>query len=162
MKLVLLKAILHRTAVLGGIWLVLSGAAVDAAPLGVVTVGASVWLSLRLLPATHPLVVWRLARHVPRFIAGSVVGGLDVARRAFSPQMPLNPGWLEVQSDLPDGARVALGGELSLMPGTLSAGTSDGKLLIHVLDTVAGFHDAVPQEERQIAAILGRADRGAA
>lgn len=156
MTSILLNAILHRTALLGGIWLVLSGAALDALPLGAVIVAAAVWLSLRLLPAVHPLILWRLARHLPRFVTGSVSGGIDVAWRAFSPQMALQPGWIEVPSDLPDGARVALGGELSLMPGTLSAGIADDKLLIHVLDTSAGFDDAIPREYSEIAAIIGR------
>ncbi|TQM91692.1 Na+/H+ antiporter subunit E [Roseinatronobacter monicus] len=152
----LLTAILHRTLLLGGVWLVLTGVALEAIALGVVVTGVAVWLSLYLLPATNPLVLWRLARHLPRFVAGSVIGGVDVARRAFSPSMPLTPGWLEVQSDLPDGARAALGGELSLMPGTLSAGSQDGNLLVHLLDTDAGFDDAIPREQSEIAAIIGQ------
>lgn len=145
---------MHRALLLGGAWLTLTGA--EALVLGVLVTGLSVWLSLRLLPAKHPLALWRLARHLPRFLAGSVSGGVDVARRAFSSDMRLNPGWLEISSDLPDGARVALGGELSLMPGTLSAGSEDGKLLVHVLDTSAGFDSAIPREVEDIAAIIGQ------
>ena len=127
----------------------------EALALGALVTALAVWLSLRLLPATHPLVLWRAAWHIPRFIAGSVGGGVDVARRAFSANMRLRPGWLEVPTDLPDGARVVLGGELSLMPGTLSAGSEDGKLLVHVLDTEAGFHKAIPREAEDIAVIIG-------
>ncbi|WP_296476093.1 Na+/H+ antiporter subunit E [Roseinatronobacter sp.] len=145
---------MHRALLLGGAWLTLTGA--EALVLGVLVTGLSVWLSLRLLPAKHPLALWRLAQHLPRFLAGSVSGGVDVARRAFSSDMRLNPGWLEISSDLPDGARVALGGELSLMPGTLSAGSEDGKLLVHVLDTSAGFDSAIPREVEDIAAIIGQ------
>jgi len=151
---ILWTAILHRALLLGGAWLTLTGA--EALVLGVLVTGLSVWLSLRLLPAKHPLALWRLAQHLPRFLAGSVSGGVDVARRAFSSDMCLNPGWLEISSDLPDGARVALGGELSLMPGTLSAGSEDGKLLVHVLDTSAGFDSAIPREVEDIAAIIGQ------
>lgn len=145
---------MHRALLLGGAWLTLTGA--EALVLGVLVTGLSVWLSLRLLPAKHPLALWRLAQHLPRFLAGSVSGGVDVARRAFSSDMRLNLGWLEISSDLPDGARVALGGELSLMPGTLSAGSEDGKLLVHVLDTSAGFDSAIPREVEDIAAIIGQ------
>ena len=119
----------------------------------------AIWLSLRLLPASQPLVLWRLARHAPRFIFGSIISGADVARRAFSPDMRLNPGWLEIPNDLPDGARVVLGGELSLMPGTLSAGSKDGKLLVHLLDRDAGFETAIPREAEEIAEIIGRTPR---
>lgn len=156
MTRILLTAIVHRALLLGGAWLALTSAAVEAMAVGIIAVGVAVWLSLLLLPATHPLALWRLARHVPRFLAGSLIGGIDVARRAFSPAMNLNPGWLEIPSDLPDGARVVLGGELSLMPGTLSAGTEDGKLLIHLLDTDAGFDSAIAREAEDIGAIIGQ------
>ena len=153
------KAILHRAVLFGAGWLGLTGASADALPAGAVVVSIAVWLSLRLLPATHPLVMWRLARHLPRFVAGSVSGGIDVAKRAFSPRLRLNPGWVEIPSDLPDGARVALGAELSLMPGTLSAGSEEGRLLVHLLDTDAGFDRAIPQEISEIAAIIGSSQK---
>ena len=156
MTRVLLTAITHRALLLGGAWLALTSAAADALALGVVVVAVAVWLSLQLLPPKHPFALWRLARHVPRFVAGSVVGGVDVARRAVSPDMRLKPGWIEIPNALPDGARVVLGGELSLMPGTLSAGTEDGKLLVHLLDTDAGFDSAIPREVEDIAAIIGQ------
>lgn len=148
------RAIVHRTMLFGGGWLALAGSAPQALAAGLIVTIAAVWLSLRLLPAHDPLVLWRLARHVPRFVAASVRGGVDVARRAFSPGMPLNPGWIEMRSDLPEGARAALGGELSLMPGTLAAGSEDGKLIIHLLEIDAGFEDAIAREEAQIAAII--------
>lgn len=162
MRLFLFKAVVHRAGLFGGLWLVLTAAATDAMIPGAVVVGLAVWLSLHLLPATHPLILWRFARHVPWFILGSVKGGVDVALRAFSPNMRLNPGWQSLASELPDGGRVALGGELSLMPGTLSAGTADGRLLLHVLDTEAGFDGAIPREEAEIAAMIGQSRSGGA
>ena len=158
-----IKAILHRTALLGAIWAALTAPSAEGLAVGVLAVPAAVWLSLRLLPARHPLVVWRLALHLPRFIAGSVIGGIDVARRAFARDMPLRPGWVELPVDLPDGGRVALGGELSLMPGTLAAGSHEGRLLVHLIDTEAGFDAAIPREEAEIAAMTGaRPARGRA
>lgn len=139
----------------------LSEAAPDALVPGAVAVAAAVWLSLRLIPARDPLALWRLARHLPRFVTRSVVGGVDVARRALDPAMPLRPGWVEVPVDLPDGARVALGAELSLMPGTLAAGCNEGRLMVHLLDTGAGFEAGITREASEIAAIIGRAGRGA-
>lgn len=152
-------AVLSRTLFLGGVWLVLTGAEGKGLVVGAVAVPAAVWLSLRLMPAHHHLSLWRFIRHVPSFLSGSVLGGFDVARRALSPQMRLHPGWAEVPVRLPDGARAALGGELSLMPGTLSAGTRDGRLLVHLLDTTAGFDGAIPREEAAIAAMLRPAHR---
>lgn len=162
MNTFLVRAAAHRAVLFGGGWLALAGSAPEALATGLAVTTAAVWLSLKLLPARDPLALWRLVRHLPRFVAASVNGGVDVARRAFSPNMPLNPGWIEVSSDLPDGARAALGGELSLMPGTLAAGSEDGKLIIHLLDIDAGFDDAIAREEAGIAAIIGQDRTGRA
>ncbi len=155
MRGIWIKAILHRTVLFGAIWGVLTAPGVEGLVAGLFAVPATVWLSLRLMPAHHPVALWRLALHLPRFLAGSVTGGIDVARRAFARDMPLNPGWVELPVDLPDGGRVALGGELSLMPGTLAAGSHEGRLLVHLLDTEAGFDRTIPREAADIAAILG-------
>lgn len=158
MRVLLLKALLHRTALLGGTWLVLTDADPAALAPGVAAVAASTWLSLRLLPPRHPLVLWRLARFFVPFVWGSIGGGVDVARRALSPGLKLRPGWVAVPMHLPDGARVALGTELSLMPGTLAAGSHDGKLLVHLLDTEAGFDHAIPKHEAEIAAMINASE----
>jgi multicomponent Na+:H+ antiporter subunit E len=139
--------------------MVLAGTEPKGLAIGVLSVPVAVWLSLRLLPAHHGLSVWRLARHLPAFLLGSLSGGLDVARRALSPRLRLQPGWVEVPVALPDGARAFMGGELSLMPGTLAAGTRDGRLLVHLLDTGAGFERSFPREEAAIAAMILGADR---
>lgn len=159
MKMIVVKAVVHRAALLGLLWAVLTGAAPDAVPAGLLVVPAAVWLSLRLLPARHPLRLWRLALHLPRFLYGSVLGGIDVARRAFSPRMPLRPGWRAVPVDLPPGGRAALGAELSLMPGTLAAGVHDDRLLVHLLDTEAGFDAAILAETRALESMIDRAER---
>ncbi|WP_209424522.1 Na+/H+ antiporter subunit E [Pararhodobacter sp. SW119] len=159
-----IRAVAHRGAMLGAIWAALSAPDPEGLALGLVAVPAAVALSLRLLPARHPLILWRLALHLPRFLAGSVTGGVDVARRAFARKMPLDPGWIDVPPEpsggLPGGARVALGGELSLMPGTLAAGCDGDRLLVHVLDRGGRFDASIPREAREIAAIIGhRRDR---
>jgi multicomponent Na+:H+ antiporter subunit E len=148
------RPILGRIAVFGTLWVVLAGSEPKALAVGAVALSASVWLSLRLLPGPRHLVFRRLLGHVPAFIRGSLHGGLDVARRALSPGMPLAPGWVEVPVRLPDGGRVAMGAELSLMPGTLAAGVREDRLLIHLLDTEAGFETAIAHEEAAIAAMI--------
>jgi len=150
----MLPAIMKRTALFSAVWLALTGGAVDALAFGLPAVAASVWLSLRLLPPVGALRLWRLALLVPGFLAGSLVGGIDVARRALSPRLTIRPGWVLHKTRLPGGGRVALGGELSLMPGTLSAGCQDGYLLVHVLDRGAGFERSIPVEEHRIARVM--------
>jgi multicomponent Na+:H+ antiporter subunit E len=118
------RALLHRTLLLGGVWVVLAGTEPKGLAIGALAVPVAVWLSLKLIPAHHGLSVWRLARHLPTFLLGSLSGGADVARRALSPRLRLRPGWVEVPVALPDGGRAVMGGDLSLMPGTLAAGTT--------------------------------------
>ncbi len=153
-------AFLHRLLFLGCVWFVLAGVDIKAIAVGLPAVAAATGLSMRLLPGRQHLILWRLARHFPAFVGGSLLGGLDVARRALSPRMPLSPGWVEVPVRLPDGGRVAMGAELSLMPGTLAAGVRDDRLLVHLLDRQAGFERAIPREEAAIASIIldGRKD----
>jgi len=143
-----------RLVLLGGIWLILTGADPKGLAFGAFAVPVAAWLSLRLLPAWRPVRVWRLVLHLPSFLAGSVLGGLDVARRALVPQMPLDPGWVEAPARLSDGGRILMGAELSLMPGTLAAGMHGDRLLVHLLDTGAGSDRAIPREEAAIAAIM--------
>ena len=152
-----------RLVLLGSIWLILSGMNTKGLTVGAVAVPAATWLSLRLMPARRPIRVWRLVLHLPSFVGGSVLGGLDVARRALAPHMLLKPGWVEVSARLPDGGRVLMGTELSLMPGTLAAGMGGDRLLVHLLDTEAGFERAIPREEAAIAAMMpgdAEAERG--
>lgn len=144
----------HRSLWLGTVWLVLTGAEVKGLAVGAVAVPVATWLSLRLMPAQRPMRVWRLALHLPAFVGGSLMGGLDVARRALAAHRPLKPGWVEVPARLSDGARVMLGAELSLMPGTLAAGMREDRLLVHLLDTEAGIERAIRREEAAIAAMM--------
>jgi len=150
-----IQAATHRFALFGAIWAVLTSAEPGGLAAGALAVPAAVWASLRLLPPRNPLALWRLARQLPRFVAGSIAGGIDVARRAFSPSMRLDPGWVAVPVNLPDTGCVALGAELSLMPGTLAAGMQDGRLLVHLLDCRAGLEAAIPREEAAMASIFG-------
>jgi len=153
----MLPAIAKRTVLFAVLWVSLTGGAVDALAFGLPTVAASVWLSLRLLPPLGALRLLRALALVPGFLAGSLAGGLDVARRAFSPRPALRPGWVAFPTRLGGGGRLALGGELSLMPGTLAAGCAGGRLLVHVLDTGAGFEKGIAHEEDRIARVTERA-----
>lgn len=153
MSMLTFQVLINRLLFLGGIWFMLTGLDLKALALGAVVVPVAIWLSLRLLPGQRRLILWRLALHLPAFVVGSVRGGLDVAWRAFSPHLPLDPGWIDVPVKLSDGGRAVMGGELSLMPGTLAAGTQKDRLLIHVLDTQAGFERSFSREEAAIAAM---------
>jgi multicomponent Na+:H+ antiporter subunit E len=146
------------------LWIVLTGAAPGGLLFGVIAVGAGMALGLVLAPASsrgiRPLAVAVL---VPRFLWRSLLGGIDVAARALSPTMPLKPGWRHMTTRLPPGGpRVAIGGEFSLMPGTLVAGSRDDALLVHCLDTDMPVAAQMADEERRLiaAGVVPQGGRG--
>jgi multicomponent Na+:H+ antiporter subunit E len=154
-RTLLIKAIMHRLVLFGLAWLTLVAGNHEGLLAGVLVVPLALALSLRFLPPRNPLDLWRMILLLPRFLKGSILGGVDVARRALAPSMPINPGWMTQSTSLPGAARVVLGAELSLMPGTLSAGTHEEHLLVHVLDSNVGIGRIIDIEEAALASIMG-------
>ncbi|MFN0067364.1 MAG: Na+/H+ antiporter subunit E [Limisphaerales bacterium] len=105
---------------------------------GALAAAVATWASLRLLPPGEARVsVAGLTRLAAHFIRQSFVAGVDVARRAFSPRLPLQPGFVEHRCRLPAGpARDAFVAMSSLLPGTVPVRDGDdGAVLYHSLDT---------------------------
>jgi multicomponent Na+:H+ antiporter subunit E len=119
------------------LWLVLAGVNPGDLPAAAVAVAAATWTSLRLMPPRGSRLslpgIARLALHFPR---QSLMAGVDIARRAFDPRLPLRPGFVTVSLRLPPGTRRdAFCACASLLPGTLPTDTNDdGTLLVHCLD----------------------------
>lgn len=147
-KLLLMK----RSALFFGLWLVLTGAAPGGIPFGLAASAAALWASGRLAPPNErPLRLLRLVALAPGFFRRALAGGLDVAWRAFHPRLPMKPGWISYEAHLPSGApRVFLGGEISLLPGTLVAGEEEGRLLVHCLDTGMPVARQLAEEEQRL------------
>jgi multicomponent Na+:H+ antiporter subunit E len=137
---------------------VLAGTSGEALVVGGAVVPLALALSVWLLPLGAPVRIGSILRQMPHFIYQSLVGGIDVAWRAFAPSMPIKPGWIAIRINLPEGGRVALGGELSLMPGTLAAGTNGDILLVHVLDRDQDVEAAIREEERRLRLAIGAPD----
>jgi multicomponent Na+:H+ antiporter subunit E len=119
------------------LWTLLSGGAPADLPAGVVATGAAAWASIRLLPpGSGRLRPGPLARFAVHFLGQSAVAGIDVARRALDPRLPLRPGFVIYRTGLPEGAaRHAFTSLMSLLPGTVPVGTDErGGLIIHCLD----------------------------
>jgi len=118
------------------VWGVLTGGAPNTWPAGSLAVATAALVSLALRPPRP----WRMRlggvlRFVPYFVRQSLRGGLDVARRAFAPGLPLNPVLVEHPLGLPPGtARIFLLNTVSLLPGTLSADLRGDLLVVHGLD----------------------------
>ena len=119
------------------LWLILAGFNPGDLPAAVVAVAGATWTSLRLLPPGGPrLSPLGIARLALRFLQQSLTAGIDVARRALDPRLPLRPGFVTVSPRLPPGMqRDAFCAFASLLPGTLPVDTNeDGTLLVHCLD----------------------------
>jgi multicomponent Na+:H+ antiporter subunit E len=118
-------------------WLMISGWAPADLPVGIAAVVGATWVSLRFLPPLAsrygPAAV---ASVVASFFRQSLVSGVDVAWRALSPKLRLEPGLVACPLRLPAGGkRSAFCALSSLMPGTLPTGTDEqGALLVHCLD----------------------------
>ena len=148
------------------LWMIMAGGqSSDVAP-GLGAAVLATWTSLVLLPPDpalaniRPLAVLRLA---VLFIWTSVVAGLDIARRAFSPSLPLKLGYLDYPVGLPPGtSRNLFMSVTSLMPGTLPAGTDEsGRLIYHCLDVERPVLQELGQEEAELVAALGAVPGGA-
>src|SRR5262247_330930 len=149
-------AVIARAAWFLGLWLVLAGADLADLPAAALAVVAATWTSLRLLPPggsrRSPIAVARLA---VRFLYQSVVAGLDVARRALDPRLPLRPGFVAYPVRFPPGtARNAFTTLTSLLPGTVPAGEEGGDLLYHCLDVDQPVVSQLAAEEAALSRAL--------
>jgi multicomponent Na+:H+ antiporter subunit E len=153
----LAPTVIARAAWFLGLWLVLAGADLADLPAAALAVVAATWTSLRLLPPAgsrgSPGAVARLAL---RFLYQSVVAGLDVARRALDPRLPLRPGFVAYPVRFPPGtARNAFTTLTSLLPGTVPAGEEGGAVLYHCLDVDQPVVSQLAAEEAALSRALG-------
>lgn len=148
---------LRRLVLLAGVWLVLTENQPSSWLVGALAAVLGATISLRLLPPQQRQIrLARVLRLTPGFLGGSLLGGIDVARRVFQRHMRLDPGWLSYRTRLPAGApRVALGAEISLMPGTLAAGMHGDLLQVHCLDRRLPVEALIAREEERIAQSIG-------
>ena len=151
----LLAAVL-RAFVFGVLWWIVAEGRWQSLYMAAVFMLAAVAASLVLLPPAAR--VWRpgrLPRLVLYFLAQSLVGGIDVARRALSPALPVRPRIMQYESSLPDGFPTALFiWCVSLMPGTASVCIRERVLTVHVLDASMGAREKLRALERHVSRIF--------
>jgi multicomponent Na+:H+ antiporter subunit E len=131
------------------LWIVLMGWVPGQLVFGVATAAAAAWASVRLLPAgTLRIRPWALPALLPRFLWQSVVAGVDVARRAFDPRLPLAPGYVVYRPRVPPGvARNVFTSYTSLLPGTVPCGEDNGGVVYHCLDVGQPVVEQLSAEE---------------
>jgi multicomponent Na+:H+ antiporter subunit E len=154
------QAAVSRALGFAVLWILLTGSNPTDLVAGAVAVLAATWTSLRVLPPgtshVRPIAVAQLAL---RFLCQSLIAGVDVARRALDPRLPLHPGFILYPLALPPGpARNMFTTLMSLLPGTVPTGTdATGGLLIHCLDVEQSTTGQLNAEEAQFTRVLGKA-----
>jgi len=149
-------AVIARSAGFLGLWVVLIGFDPSDLAVGVAVTAAATWTSLRLLPSeTHRLHLAALPGLGLRFLWQSVVAGVDVARRAFDPRLPLQTGFVVYPTRFPRGpARNTFASVTSLLPGTVPADDDEKGLLYHCLDVEQPVLEQLATEEHAYAKAL--------
>ncbi len=151
------RSLLVRTALFAAGWWVLAEGHLHGWLLMGVIFVAGLLTSFAMVPAG----AWRIAplgllRFVPYFLQQSILGGIDVARRALDPQLPLEPGFIDFPFRLPEGpARPFFAATLSLLPGTVSAEIGSDQIRIHVLDLSGPVRERLRELEEYVAAVFG-------
>ncbi|MGH8616377.1 MAG: Na+/H+ antiporter subunit E [Burkholderiales bacterium] len=151
------RAAVSRGALFFGFWLVLlpSAKPVDLV-VGAFAAAVATWVSLRLLPPASGRVRFgALLARLPRFLWQSVLAGIDVARRAFDPRLPLKPGFVTYPTGLPRGfARNAFASVTSLLPGTVPVADDETGITYHCLDTGQPVLEQLQAAEREYANVF--------
>jgi len=137
------------------LWWILTDGSIDSWLVGVPVVLLVTWVSMQLLPALS-LSLRGLLQFIPFFLWRSLVGGVDVASRAFHPRLPISPDIIDYPWRLPAGLpRVLMANTVSLLPGTLSMELDERRLCVHVLDKSASFAAELTMIEQRVAKLFG-------
>lgn len=154
----LARKALARGLAFAAIWWVLSEGEATSWSIGIIAVALATAASLALVPGPLPrLRILPLLRFIPFFIARSVQGGIDVARRAFQPVPALAPAFTSYSvAGMGTAERAVFAMICGLFPGTLSARLDGEMLQLHVLDETMPVMDEFAEAEARLAPIFGR------
>ena len=151
-----------RTAGLFVLWLALARWSVADMVAGLLAAALAGWASLTLLPPRpgRSRSLPALLQLALRFPGQSLAAGIDVARRALAPGLPLRPGFVLCRVGLRDETgRSAFRAFMSLQPGSIPVEDQpDGKLLIHCLDTQQPVEVNWRENEALFARAIGAAN----
>ena len=146
------RAALARVAGFLAFWVILIGFGPVDLVVGLITVAAATWTSLRLLPPQPGRVrLTAVVSLIPHFLWKSVVASVDVARRALDPRLPLRPGFIAYRVGFAPGPVCNVFAAItSLMPGTVPCADEDGALVYHCLDVGQPVMEELAEEERRL------------
>jgi len=128
---------------------------------GLIATIVATYMSLRLLPpAMGRLRLGALIVFVPHFLVQSLLAGIDVARRALHPSLPLQPGFVVYRVGLPPGmARNLFAIITSLLPGSVPVDETEDGLIYHCMDVSQPLAKQLADEERRLAGVFISGER---
>jgi multicomponent Na+:H+ antiporter subunit E len=69
------------------------------------------------------------------FIKNLILSNIDVAKRVIDPKLPINPGIVEIKTNLKeDYKKLILANSITLTPGTITMDVQEDSLFIHWID----------------------------
>ena len=151
-----LRRFILSILVLSLMWGALTGWRVEGLIFGVPAIALGAIAPFLLPPTSGFRVSFRGAMTFALWFAvQSVRGAVDVALRAFSPDMGLRPCFRSYPLSLPMGApRVTFINIITLLPGTLSAEINDDRVIVHMLDARIELEPALSDLETRIRALF--------
>lgn len=158
------KYLILSTSVLTAVWLVLVEFDLASVIVGVLFVSLALAIHLRLkkqqsqdVRVDTPLRLAVLPRFILFFIVQSIVGGLDTAKRAFSPALNISPVFVRYKMQfLTIGINSTLFVNLvSLLPGSLIVLQEEDGILVHVLSINGNTQQDIAKCEKIVADLMG-------
>ena len=132
-----LASLATRTALLAGLWWLITQGRMDAWLVGLPAVALAGWASIWLGGSSSSrLSLGGLLVFAVLFLRESVRGGLDVAHRTLGFKLRITPGFHSYRLHISHPpARVLLINCIGLLPGTLAADLDDDHVELHLLDS---------------------------
>ncbi len=156
------RIVLSRALCFLTLWIILMPS-VNPADLacGLIATLVATHMSLRLLPPREgQLRLGALLVFAPHFLAQSLLAGIDVARRALHPRLPLQAGTVVYRTGFPPGmARNVFAIITSLLPGSLPVDDTADGLVYHCLDVEQPIAEQMADEERRLTGALTKGER---
>jgi len=149
--------ILTRGILFSMIWWALTNGDISSWLIGMPAVVLALIISILLIPPMS--LKWSGGlKFMSFFMTRSLMGGIDVAWRAFHPRLPIAPNLIEYPLQLPSGiAQVVMVNTVSLLPGTLSAELNNSVLNVHVLDGRSDVKTELMAVEKHVRGLFGLA-----
>lgn len=123
-------------------WVVLNGKDADAVSwtIGIPFIVLATYITQQISLVTgssySPLNIKAFIKFMPFFVKQSIIGGIETAQRALTPQRVIQPAFYSYDFKLLQtrSEKIFFVNLINLLPGTLTAQFSDEAVLIHVLD----------------------------